>query len=466
MNKKTTSIVLIIFIIINFVNCVLPISVSAGAEYNGAYVPTDYEIYSRGAYMLNLNTDTVVYAKNADRRMYPASLTKIMTAIIVLEECGDPAEEKIIVPSDTSIFDEIYKVGGSNIALKAGEVLTVKDLLYSLMLPSACDSATLLAYYFGGGKISDFVEKMNAKAKELGAENTNFMNPHGLHDDNHYTSPADMSLFIKYALKFPLFNEIISTPEYTIPATDKTKERKIEYTISMLLNKNDEYYKYMKGIKSGFTAAAGRCLMSMAEKDGEKYILVLMGANLDQPAVSSEQANLTYADTKSLYEYAFSHFAYRQIITENEKLKTERVRNGNADSIDIFSENSVYALLPIDKEAELVYSMPETLLAPLAPGTIGNLYVYYNGKCFGETRLMNSMSVPAISSGIAQPGKSDNQSEPGKDTRIGADDLQKLFEDRPFLILLIILFAFIILFVSVLVLSRKASGKSKKARFR
>ena len=159
----------------------------------------DFELNSRAVLLINLDTDTVVFDQEAESRMEPASLTKIMVALLVLENVPDLASTRIAVPD--YIFDLLAGTNSSVSGLRKGEVLTAEQLLYCLMIPSGNDAALVFADYLGGGSISSFVEKMNQRAKELGMENTNFANPHGLHDPSHYTTAQDLATLVKYILQ-------------------------------------------------------------------------------------------------------------------------------------------------------------------------------------------------------------------------------------------------------------------------
>ena len=166
-------------------------------------------LISESAVLIDADTGTILTQKNADKKMYPASLTKIMTAILAIEM--GKLTDIITVDNETP-----HEIDGSHIALEAGEILTLKDLLYALMLPSANDAASVIAKHYGKS-LDGFVKIMNEKAKELGAYNTNFENPHGLHNENHYTTAADLALITKYAMENETFRKIVATTRYVYP---------------------------------------------------------------------------------------------------------------------------------------------------------------------------------------------------------------------------------------------------------
>ncbi|HAB00893.1 MAG TPA: D-alanyl-D-alanine carboxypeptidase, partial [Ruminococcaceae bacterium] len=181
-------------------------------------VSPDFDVPAKFIYLVNTDTDTVVYEKNAEERAIPASLTKIMTAIIALQKTQNLDAMDIKAPG--YIYNEFYGIGVSNAEIARGEVFTMRELLYALMLNSACEAASIIADYVGGGSIPSFVEMMNEKAKEIGALNTNFVNAHGLYDENQYTTAHDMYLITKYALEQPGFLEIANTKNYTIEGNE------------------------------------------------------------------------------------------------------------------------------------------------------------------------------------------------------------------------------------------------------
>ncbi len=220
----------------------------------------DNENYSE--IVMDINTNRVLYEKNGKQKRLMASLTKIMTAIIVLENCD--IEKVITVDKKTT------NIEGSSIYLVEGEKLSIKELLYGLMLRSGNDCAETLAIVCSGS-IENFASFMNKKAKEIGANNTNFVNPHGLHNDNHYTTAYDLALICCYAMKNPEFKKIVSTKKITISNTTKDYKR-------VLVNKNKLLFnnEYATGIKTGYTKKAGRCLASSFNKNGHEIVCVVL----------------------------------------------------------------------------------------------------------------------------------------------------------------------------------------------
>ena len=241
------------------------------------------ELHAKSIYMENLDTSQVIFEKNTFEKMPPASLTKIMTAILAIENIPDLSVEityKPYIQDQMSRLNAQY--GGISLGgLLAGEVLSAEKLLYAVLLPSANEAATILADYVGDGSVPRFVEMMNQKARELGCENTNFVNPHGLHDDNQYSCAHDMAIMAKYAMKNEVFREIASTNFFDGSPTNKHSKELFWNTTNKLSVPSSPYFcKGVFGVKTGTLAQSGRHVVSMAKRGGYEYVLVVMGAPL------------------------------------------------------------------------------------------------------------------------------------------------------------------------------------------
>ncbi len=320
---------------------------------DGKYLSSQY------VYMVNIDADIPVYELDAEKITYPASLTKIMTCILAIEK-AESLDEIVTVPS--GLFDDIYADGGVNMALKTGEEISVGDLLRATMIRSACDSASLLAYYVSGS-IDNFADLMNEKAAELGAKSTHFVNAHGLHDDNHYTTAKDMYLIAKYALQNSIFCDIISQHSCTIPATNKSEERYFTTTMALEDPSSVHYYPYVTGVKSGFTDQAGRCLITKAEKNGANYILVTLGANLDK----YYEDNRAFNDAVTLYEYYFAQYSYESVISANVTLGEAEVENGVADTVSYAADREFKTLVSVSDAPKLNFDI-YAIKAPVEKG--------------------------------------------------------------------------------------------------
>ncbi len=337
-------------------------------------------IYSDYVYMVNLNTGKVVYEYEADAVTFPASLTKIMTSILAIEKVS--LDETVTIPS--GIFDDVYKTGGAHISLKAGEKISVGDLVRATMIRSSCDTATALAWYISGS-VEDFAILMNQKAKEIGCTSTNFTNAHGLHDDGHYTTAKDMFLIANYALQNELFCDIINEYSCTIPATNMSDERVLMSTIEIEIPENEAYYEHVTGIKSGFTDEAGRCLITKATKDGETYLLVTLGANRDK----WYNSNMAFTDAVTLFEYCFAEYDIKTVVSSNTPLTEIEVSKGAIEKVSLYVDSDVVSLVALDDAPNLTFDLPKKAKAPLLPGdVVGKVTIDVGGETFTRSLIV------------------------------------------------------------------------------
>lgn len=365
----------------------LLIILSILSNLNLAYASPN--ILSESAILIDASSGTILAQKNADKKMYPASLTKIMTAILAIEM--GKLTDVITVDDDTP--HEIY---GSHIALEEGEILTLKDLLHALMLPSANDAASAIAKHYGKS-LDGFVKLMNEKAKELGAYNTNFVNPHGLHDENHYTTAADLALITQYAMKNETFRKIVATTKYEIKTTNKKDEPRYFTTLNKLLyntSNNQIYvdgayispcYEYATGAKTGYTPEAGNCLVATATKDGTELIAVTMkGISLEM-----------YQDAHNLFNYGFKEYQNTILINKNTFIKNVKISNGDSKEISVITETDLAALLEkdsIDKIKSNV-TINDINLPVEKNDVVGKIEYTLNNEIIGTVNLITPISV-------------------------------------------------------------------------
>ena len=247
--------------------------------------PEGPKIEVQSAVLMDLNTEAVLYSKNANTQLYPASITKIMTALVAIE--SGKLDSKIQF-SENAVYN--LEEGSSHVGIQVGEVLSMRRALYGLMLESANDVANGIAETVGGS-ISGFADLMNAKAAELGCVNTHFTNPHGLQNEEHYTCARDMALITQAALKHPTFQKIAGTTNYTCPKTNKVDEERYWYNHNQMIQKDAEYYyEGCFGGKTGFTSDALNTLVSYAKKDGRTLICVELHVNGKDKAYSESHA--------------------------------------------------------------------------------------------------------------------------------------------------------------------------------
>ncbi len=271
------------------------------------------DIVSQAAIMIDIDNGQVLFEKNADEKMYPASITKIMTALLALENCD---LDEIITMSHEAVYS--IPRDTSHISLEEGEQISLKWAMYAMMLPSANDAAAGIAEHVSGS-MEAFCELMNSRARELGAKNTNFVNPHGLHDEDHYTTARDMMLITLEAIKHPEFCEIWGTETIDAPTTNKKDEVRHLWNqngmITATVNHNDD----VTGGKLGWTQEAGHTMVVTAERDGRRLLCVLM---------KSTAARDKYSDANKLFEYGFS--------LQKKALNADTVQN--SDFVDILNE--------------------------------------------------------------------------------------------------------------------------------
>lgn len=254
--------------------------------------PSDVSIQADGGIVMDADTGTVLYGKNMDQQYYPASITKILTALIVLERCD--LDEMV-----SFSHDDVYNVeaGSSSAGIDEGDVLTVRDCLYALMLASANESANALACHVSGSR-EEFAKLMNEKAASLGCTGSHFANPSGLNDENHYTTAHDMALIAREAIKNPEFLAINGTRSYKLAPTKRTPEGGYVANHHKMLNKNESvYYPSAFAGKTGYTSLAGNTLVTCAKKDGMTLIAVVLNGHQSH-----------YSDTKAMFDFAFRNF--------------------------------------------------------------------------------------------------------------------------------------------------------------
>ena len=277
---------------------------------NNAQNTSDIEIYSKFGILIDLDSSNILYSKNADAKVYPASTTKVLTAILAIENLN--LSDSVVVSK--SAINLPY--GSSNAALKEGEVVSVENLLYCLMLKSGNDAANVLAEAVSGN-MDDFISLMNEKARALGCVNSHFENPHGYHEDSHYTTPRDLAKIFAYALKNNTFLKICSTRSYSIGPTNKTENIR-EYINSnrLILTKEDSYlshyYKYCICGKTGYTEEAGRTFLAYAKKGD--YNLVI--GTFDVMDVKGTDGR--YLDAITLFDYGFNNFEKKTLVRAND----------------------------------------------------------------------------------------------------------------------------------------------------
>ena len=273
----------------------------------------------------------ILYERNADQKMYPASTTKVLTAVVVMENCN--LEDNVTV-SQTAINS--VESGYITANLKAGEVFTVEQLLNILIVSSANDAALVLAEHVSGS-VEDFCKLMNETAAKIGCTNSNFVNPNGVHNENHYSTARDLALIGNYSLKFETLKELYNKTYFKLPVTDiYTSDDRIFGTTNELISSNYEnnYYEYAIGMKTGHTTPAGYCLMGYAEKNGLELITVLL---------KSSTSDNRYLETKMLFEHGFNNYSYKKFATKGNCVETISVKGATKDTkkLNLILDNDI-----------------------------------------------------------------------------------------------------------------------------
>ncbi|WP_295580346.1 D-alanyl-D-alanine carboxypeptidase family protein [uncultured Oscillibacter sp.] len=360
----------------------------------------DPDILAKAALLVDAETDSVVYAKNEHQELYPASLTKIMTALLTLEavDQGKLSMDQTLTATATAL--EGLSADGSSAGIQVGETMTVRNLLYCMLVVSANEACDILAEGISGS-VEAFVAAMNDKAAALGCENTHFVNPNGLHDPQHYTSAWDMYLITKAAMAYDDFMAICDTADVVIPATNLSGERHLYTTNNLLSNWRVIGYrnKEAHGIKTGSTSEAGHCLVSSAARGSLHFVSVILGADrVEENGVGNIRS---FSETTRMFNYGFDNFSYRTIVDGNQVLEKEvPVTLSKVDHVTIHPANEVEVLLPNDLDpADLEQSVTlraDPVEAPIAEGDVlGTLTLSYEGKVYATVDLLAMHGVEA-----------------------------------------------------------------------
>lgn len=361
----------------------------------GASSVDDYHVNGKAAILVDADYGEVLYEQNAHEKMYPASITKVMTGLLIIEalEAGTLTLDQPIT-AGAEVNDKMI-AGASTADIKPGEILPLGDVLRCALIPSANEACNVLAISLSGS-IPAFVEKMNERAKDLGCENTHFANPHGLHDDNHYTTAYDISLIAREAMKYPLFREIVSSKSYEVPATNMHDKRILHDTNALIsnFNKTGYLYQYATGIKTGYTPEAGYCLASSATKGDRSLVAVVLGCER-VPNTTGSEGFTYFTETKKLLEWGFSNFSRRTILDATDPLLTVNVTlSEEAEKVVAEPSGSIEATLPNDVEPKDFSIVPTSLYpdgmeAPVKKGQVlGKVTVSYGGKDYGTLDLV------------------------------------------------------------------------------
>lgn len=379
------------------------------------YPKAPSDLVSGSAILMDEDTGAILYDKNMDTIRYPASITKIMTCLVVLEHLGKGDMDDTVTFSE----DSINKTEGSGIARQIGEKLTVRQCLYAMMLESANECAYALAEYTGGGDYSKFVDMMNQKAAELGCTHTHFNNCNGLPDTRHYTTAHDMALIAQAAYKNKTFRTLISTKTYTIPKTNKNKNKLVMYNHHAMIssNRTNRYlYDYAVGGKTGYTRAAWNTLVTYAQKDGHTYLTVVLKST----------AAAEYTDTRALFDYAFANFDSTEIGNRENRLNQKYLTQGyeRAEGERVLSasiDRNASLTLPVEAKQSLADTSTTVLYRRDSSGNqTGTVTYYYAGHKVGAAAITLKTVGGKSSTGKAQTDSDNSQATQNDSTSSAA----------------------------------------------
>ena len=381
MPKRLFSIIFTVILVFSVI--LTPLTVSA-------YEITGVDITAKAGILVSMDTGEILYSNNIDQKMYPASLTKIMTVTLMLEsDRYDPAG-KITMTKEAQ--DLVLGTGSAVSNFKIGEEITQLDLVYTVLMSSLGDCAYFAAIYYGGS-VEGFVEMMNEKAAELGLTGTHYSNPVGLHENENYTTVRDVCTLMTYALKNETFKTVCTASRYTIEATNMSDKRTLSTTNFLIDNTTNYYYQYAKGGKTGYTDEAGRCLASFASFGGYNYMCVLMNCppNADR--------RYEFVESAELYRWAFNNFSFKEVANSTDPVCEMPVELSlDTDFVSLYFEKPFVTVLPNEADDSTIvvktHLNAESVEAPVKKGEVlGTAEVIYAEQVIGTVNLVAGGSV-------------------------------------------------------------------------
>ena len=382
MIKKLLACALVIVFALSFITAFA--QPEASPEQNNTEQSATVEAKSPHILLADMNTGLVVYSKAAGERVFPSGLTTVMTALLVLEKCN---LEELVTATEAAVAS--VSAGDNKLGIVKDEKLTVRQLLYAMLLSSSVDATNLLAEKVAGS-IDEFVKLMNARAQELGMTNTNFTNPTGAHDERHYTTAEDMAILVRLAMKNESFREIVKAQSYMIPATEKSPvSRKItnkNHLVSNLL-RNDYYYKYATGIKTGYSGIAKSCIAASAEKNGISLLALVFEAETEDNVAHG------FNDCRTLFDYVFSNYEIQTIAKKDAVIAQTGIEHTRRDKkLILKSQEKITVLRPKNSaNPEITFEdhLPQKVSAPIKKDqVIGEREYFANGVSIGRYNLV------------------------------------------------------------------------------
>ena len=333
----------------------------------------------------------ILYERNSNKILYPASLTKILTAIVVMEHCN---LEDIVTVNQSAIDSVEYGYVTAN--LQAGETFTVEELLNILIISSANDSALVLAEHVSGS-VENFCKLMNETATEIGCTNSNFINPCGTHNENHYSTAHDLALIGNYSLKFEKLKELYKKTYFKLHTTDlySIDDRIYSTTNELILSGSSNYYRYAKGLKTGFTTPAGYCLMGYASKDGLELITVLLNCST---------SDNRYLESQKLFDYGFNNFSLKNFMAKGNTVETVSVKGATKETkkLNLILDNDINITVENNTDISTLQceiEIDDKIKAPISKGTILGHVTYtvnniqYSANLIAENDVNSSHTI-------------------------------------------------------------------------
>lgn len=351
-----------------------------------AYEPIGIQITANAAMLVSMDTDEVLFEKNSDQKVYPASITKIMTTLLILENEKYNPDAKIAMTEEA--LDLISGTGSSVSLIKAGEEFTQLDLVYMVLMSSYGDCALLAATYYGGS-VENFVNMMNSRANELGLTGTHYENPIGLHHEDNYTTARDTYALTKFALQNETFKEVCESTRHTVTTT--SGKRVLSTTNFLQDNTTNYYYQYAKGVKTGYTDEAGRCLVSTASYNGYNYMCMVFGC--------PPNAKNHFTESKELYRWAFNNFEFKTVADVTTPVAEISVEQSlDTDFVSLYVEKGFTSVLPKDADDSTISIIPKptsnTVYAPIKKGQVlGTADIVYAEKVIGTVNLVSNENI-------------------------------------------------------------------------
>lgn len=361
--------------------------------------PAVFSVEAKAALLIDPDTEEILYEQNIHEKLYPASVTKIMTCLLVLEalDNGKLKPDTVLTASESAIT--AVPPDGSNVGIKVGEELTVEELLYCIMLASANEGCNMLAEAIDGS-VSAFVERMNQKARDLGCENTNFCNTNGLPDVNHYTTAWDLYLITKEARTYERFMPLTDTIYHQVPATNMTEPRDLYTTNYLISSYKTNYYIYQgaHGIKTGSTSAAGHCLVSSASRDDRNLLTVVLGA--ERIKIDDLTLTKSFTETAKLFDLGFDGFNRTVLLAADELVGEVGVElSQQQNTVKVHPAQEIERLLPVEMDPvkdidRVIAYTAEVVDAPVEKGTVlGQITLRSGDTVYGTVDLLADEDV-------------------------------------------------------------------------